>query len=379
MNARINITLMTPDASVAAAVSAALHANGHVVAGAPVRDLRDLAPQLGRSPVAIVLIDLDPSPHQMLPQLERIIARFPTTRFVALASNVGNDLLLEAMQSGVRRVVMKQTISADLPGVLDRLSAPDLRAAGPSGEIMTILSASGGCGATTIAVNLAEEVALKRKQPTLLCDLDCAYGAVTSYLGLAPRYGADHVLHYAGDIDGQLIRSTATVHNDRIHVLASPVSTKTVGETLRFERLEHVLDSARRAYSLTIIDAPRLAVETTAALVAASTTTLLVLQLTVKDLRCARATIDALRDRGVDPASVIPVANRYVKRQLISLEEAAKALGGVEVVPIRNDYAPAVHGLNFGQTLSEAGPRSSLRRDLQDLLAKIESRSGVPA
>jgi pilus assembly protein CpaE len=379
MNTRINITLMTPDASLAAAVSTALHANGHVVAGPPIRDVRDLAPQLGRAPVPVALIDLDPAPHQVLPQLERIIARFPTTRFVALASSIGNDLLLEAMQSGVRRVVMKQTMNADLPGVLDRLTAPDRAAAGPSGEIVTILSASGGCGATTIAVNLAEETAIKQKQPTLLCDLDLAYGAVASYLGLNPRYGADNVLHYAGDIDGQLIRSTATVHNERIHVLASPASTNLGGEALRFERLEHLLDSARRAYGITIIDAPRLPLETTAALVAGSTTTLLILQLTVKDLRCARATLDALRDRGIDTAPVIPIANRFAKRQLISLEEANKALGGVEVVPIRNDYAPAIHGLNFGQTLSEAGPRSSIRRDVQELLAKLESRSGVPA
>jgi pilus assembly protein CpaE len=329
--------------------------------------------------VPICLIDLDPAPQQVLPQLERIIARFPTTRFVALSSTVGNELLLEAMQSGVRRVVMKQTMSADLPGVLDRLTAPDLQA-GSTGEVLTVISASGGCGATTIAVNLAEEVAQKRKQPTLICDLDCSYGAVASYLGLTPRYGADHVLHYSGDIDAQLIRSTASVHNERIHVLASPASTNLgTAEPLRFERLEHVLDSARRAYSVTIIDAPRLSLETTAALIAGSTATLLVLQLTVKDLRCARSILDALRDRGADPASIIPVANRYVKRQVISLEEANKALGGVDVLPIRNDYAPAIHGLNFGQMLSEAGPRSSIRRDLQDLVTKLESRTRASA
>ena len=379
MNARINITLMTPDASLAATLSDALHTNGHVIAGAAIRDLRDLAPQLARVPVPVALIDLDPSPHQLLPQLERIIARFPMTRFVALSSSVGNELLLEAMQSGVRRVVNKQTISADLPGVLDRLTAPDRAAAGPSGEIVTILSASGGCGATTLAVNLADEIALKRKQPTLLCDLDLSYGAIASYLGLNPRYGADHVLHHAGDVDAQLLRSTATVHNERIHVLASPASTNLGGEGLRFDRIEHLLDSARHAYGVTIIDAPRLPLDATTALVAASTTTLLVLQLTVKDLRCARATLDAIRNRGIDTAAVIPIANRYAKRQLISLDEANKALGGVDVVPIRNDYAPAIHGLNFGQTLSEAGPRSSIRKDVQDLLGKLESRAGAAA
>src|SRR5688500_730131 len=127
MNARINITLMTPDATLASAVSAALHGNGHVVTDPPIRDLRDLAPQLGRTPVPIVLIDLDPHPQQVLPHLERIIERFPTTRFVALSSTLGNDLLLEAMQSGVRRVVMKQAMNAELSGVLDRLTTPDLK------------------------------------------------------------------------------------------------------------------------------------------------------------------------------------------------------------------------------------------------------------
>jgi Flp pilus assembly CpaE family ATPase len=139
--------------------------------------------------------------------------------------------------------------------------------------------------------------------------------------------------------------------------------------------LEQVLDSARRAYQTTIIDAPRLPMPATAALVAASAHTLLVLQLTVKDLRTARYTLDSLRNLGVNVDSIIPIANRYVKRQLITLEEAAKALGGVSVHPIRNDYTPAIQGLNFGQMLSEAGPRSSLRKDLQDLLAKLDAKN----
>jgi Flp pilus assembly CpaE family ATPase len=90
-------------------------------------------------------------------------------------------------------------------------------------------------------------------------------------------------------------------------------------------------------------------------------------------LRSARSTLDVLRDRGVNMTSVIPVANRYIKRQLITLEEASKAIGGETIFPIRNDYAPAIQGLNFGQLLSEAGPRSPLRRDLQDLLTKLQT------
>ena len=70
-NARINITLMTPDGSVAAAVASALQSNGHVLTAPTVRDLRELPVQLGRAPVPVVLVDLDPHPQQVLPQRER--------------------------------------------------------------------------------------------------------------------------------------------------------------------------------------------------------------------------------------------------------------------------------------------------------------------
>jgi pilus assembly protein CpaE len=371
MTARTSIILMSADPVMAGAVADAIKGNGHVLTGDRFRDLRELTVQLTSQAVPIALVDLDPQPQQVLPQLERLVARFPTTRFIALSSAVGNELLLEAMQTGVRRVVEKQKLGAELPGVLDRLTAAEAAEAEPGGHLVTILSAGGGCGATTIAVNLADELATSRNQPTLLWDLDCAYGAVSGYLGITPNYAADQILHYSGEIDGQLIRSTATVHSDRLHVLASPFSTNPDNpEPLRFEQLENAINSARRAYGITIVDAPRLGIPTLATLAASSAQTLLVLQLTVKDLRSARVMLQALRGRGIDMERVIPVASRFVKRQFISQEEAEKALG-MKLLTIRNDFTPAIKGLNFGQMLAEIAPRSSVRRDLQELIGKL--------
>lgn len=371
MSTRTNVTLMTPDAGVAAAVGTALHANGHVITGPPLRDVRDLLAQLTKSAPPIVLVDLDPQPQQMLPQLERIVARFPTTRFVALASTLENDLLVEAMQTGIRRVVTKQSMQAELAKTLDRITSVDASDHGLRGDVITILSASGGCGATTLAVNLAEEFAIRDSKPALLVDLDSCYGALASYLGLNPRYAIDHILNYADQIDDQLIRSTATVHSEKIHLLASPSSTNFVDPALKLDRFEFAIEASRKAYGTTIVDAPRIPLETAASLVSSSEHTLLVFQLTVKDLRTGRAMLDTLRTRGIDISKVIPLANRYVKRQMIGLEEASKALGGPEIRYIRNDWATAIQSMNYGQLLSEAGPRSTLRKDLQELLTHL--------
>jgi pilus assembly protein CpaE len=361
---------MTADPSIAAAIASSLQANGHVLES-PVRDVRELMTQLSRAATPIVLVDLDPHPQDMLRQVERIVARFPSSRFVALSTSLQNELLLDAMQTGIRRVVVKQTMGTELAGVLDRLTASESAPEASRGELITIFSASGGCGATTVAVNLAEELALEQKQPTLVWDLDCSYGAVSSYLGLHPHYAIDQILNSSGTIDAQLIQSTATVTNERIHVLASPATVAFAGpEMLQYDRLEQALDSSRQAYQSTIVDAPRISMRAAATLAATSSFSLLVFQLTVKDLRIARTMLDALRQNGVDTSSIIPIANRYAKRQMIGLEDASKALDGAQIVPIRNDYTPAITGLNYGQLLSEAGPRSSFRKDLQELLAR---------
>ena len=375
MSTQTQVALMTPDASVAAAVASALQSNGHVLAGPAMHDLRDLLSYLGRLPTPIVLVDLDPQPQQMLPHLERVVARFPNSRFVALSTTLGNELLVEAMQTGIRRIICKQTIGTELRGALDRLSANDVVGRSSQGKVLTVISASGGCGATTLAVNLAQEIALEHKQPTLICDLDYSYGAVASFLGLRPSYAANHVLNYSGPIDAQLIRSTSTVHSDEIHVLASPASASFGDcEPLQFNRLEEALESTRKAYGHSVVDAPRVPPDAAATLVSRSDQTLLVFQLTVKDLRTARTMLDSLRERAVDCSSIIPVANRFVKRQMIGLAEAIKALDGIEISTIRNDYTSAITGLNYGQTLSQASPRSALRRDVQELLGRLHQK-----
>ena len=188
----------------------------------------------------------------MLLELERIVERFPGTRFVALSESLESNLLLEAMQAGVRRVMAKQSIESELSSVLNRMSPID-NASPSGGQVVTILSASGGCGATTIAANLAAEVAATAgadatPQPVLLVDLDSIYGALATYFGLAPQYAIDHILSYTGARDTELIRSTATVHSPQIHVLASPASTRPAhAMLLDYSQISEVISVASRA------------------------------------------------------------------------------------------------------------------------------------
>lgn len=399
---RNEIVVLTRDQATERAVTLGAEGDGQVFGRVSVcRDLGGLEAELARRPqTRVALVDLDPQPMALLSGLESLVRRHATTRFVVICSEFENQVVLEAMQIGARNCLLKSSLASDLVGVLRRLiddsEAPAPRA---RGGLVSILTASGGAGGTTLAVNLADEL---RRLPragsegrgagngVLLVDLDLDYGAAAAYLGLNPEYGVVDVLGSPGSIDAQLIRSTASVHadsvhgnsvhSDDLHVLTSPASGQRAAfaapgsDEPGFDKLETMLNVCREAYSFTIVDAPRLGPELSARLAIASDLVLVVFQLSVIDVRSARAILRGLADRGLPPERAVPVANRWSKRsRALSLEDARDAFGGVEPAHLSNDYESALRSINFGQPLSQVAPRSPLRRDVAELAVRVDA------
>ena len=239
--------------------------------------------------------------------------------------------------------------------------------------MITVLSASGGCGATTVAVNLANELQLASSKSALVVDLDCCYGAVATHLGLHGEYGIADLLAREQELDPQLIRSTALVSSKNLHVLISPATTDPVSPApLAYSRLGHAVSALKDAYKYTVIDAPRVPTEVAADLINRSDVTLLVLQLTVKDLKVMRTLLSGLRAQDVPTHRVLALVNRYRKRvSPITLADAERALDGLTIRCMSNDYRSAIDSLNFGRLLDQVAPRSVLRRELKQLAAEI--------
>lgn len=373
MNHRALVVLLTDETETEKAVAAALASSGRLAPGAVCRGIPELVARLEEEPAPAVLIDIDREPKRILKDMDPVITRFSGTRFVVLSKDMRSDLVLDAMQAGARHFVLKGSIPAELTSVLDRLVALNGTSKhGGQGAAFTVLSASGGSGATTIAVNLAGELQLLSSEPALVVDLDQAYGAVAAYLGLRGQYGIADVLSAGSRIDRELIATTTVVHAEDIHVLMSPASTNFASPApLAFEHLEPALKACKDAYKYTVVDAPRLSLDAAATLARASAVTLLVLQLTVKDVRVAREMLTQLAARGVSTDRILPVANRYWKRShMLTLDEAQRALG-VPPIVISNDFKSAINAINFGQLLAQAARRSALREDLRKLAQKI--------
>ncbi|MBT3200170.1 MAG: AAA family ATPase, partial [Phycisphaerales bacterium] len=291
------------------------------------RIIPELAGFLEQNPIRIVVVDIDQMPVAMLTELSPVIRQFYNTCFVIISSTWDEQLVLDAMSIGARHFMRKSSIQSELVQVIRRLASVGETAPWVQGKVITVLSAGGGCGATTLAVNLANELRLEEK-PVLLIDMDLAYGAIATYLDVEGKYGLTDVIGNGNVIDADLIASSTVPYAGGLNVLLSPASVNfSASREIHYEKMTSVLDACRQVYAYTIVDAPRVSPEVAAALASASKITLAVLQMSVKDIRVARKMRDSLLDNGIPGENISLVINRYRKKGAsMNLSEMRRAV-----------------------------------------------------
>ncbi|MDH4201688.1 MAG: AAA family ATPase [Phycisphaerae bacterium] len=381
MTPKTKIFLITKDQDMVSQIDAVARNGSPIEVDQVLPDTGRIDKYLETSGVCAGIVDIDPDPQAALEDLESMVRDNPHLCTIVISENMNQELILSAMLAGARHFLQKGSIHEQLSGVMARLLT-HTGVKQRTGSVLTVFSASGGCGATTIALNLANELRLKTSKGVLVIDLDRCYGAASAFLDIKSEYGIDDVLTYEGKIDKHLIQSSSCAYKEDFHILLS-----SAGKSNKTEKgwgsqgLSDVLHACRLAYGYTVVDAPRMDEQTVKMLSELSDFTIVVFQLTLKDLKFARSIIKMFKDLGLSEDKIIPLANRYTKSRfgksgsLISIDDSRRVLGADNVVSICSDWPNAEKSLNVAKPLADAAPRSAMRKDLQKLVDRIQSHS----
>jgi pilus assembly protein CpaE len=375
MKSGVNVVLTTDSETFADRFSEVLKSRREASLAGTCHDLSELRAYLEHSKVPVAILDIDSNASKVLGELDRLVSLYPKTKFAVVSSSSSKELILEAMQAGARHFMLKKSVEVEFDRILEKLLVDVSQIQAKLGLVITVFSAGGGCGSTTVALNLANELRLKSEEHVLAIDLDDCYGAVSSYLGLSGQFGIREVLDQKDRIDSQLIETSATSYKDNFDVLLSPASMKDTKDTeIQYSNLANALEACKCAYKYTIVDAPRAHKQTIRLLSNASKLNLVVMQPNVKDIKIAKSIIRTLIEFGIPSKNIFPVINRFRRRgPLVPLEEAKKALGFEKLYYVRNDFKKVINSINRGEPLSEAVPFSRIRRDFQKLARAVSS------
>ncbi|MFC1634460.1 CpaE family protein [Planctomycetota bacterium] len=374
---QIDVVLLANQKETVTVVQAALEASSVGRLMKVCNDLTKFRAQLskiiGTADSGVAIVDIDGASKSLLHELCKLTSTYVTIRFLVVAKEFSEKLVLGSMQAGARHFLRKDSIASELDKVLTDLFAYELETPVLPGKVISVLSCSGGCGTTTVTVNLANELRLLTKEQVLIIDLDNHYGSVGGCLGVQGQYGIAHVLDRDDVIDRHLIETSVISYTEKLDILLSPVAASADKfDELKYENLSRAIASCRESHDYVIIDAPRLPKSVLADLAQVSELVLIVFQLTVKDLDLLRSTISFLTDQGLSHEKILPVANHVSKRgPFLKLRDGQRAIPADSIFRIRNDLGKAVRSLNQGKPLASVSKRSKLRRDFQRLAIAV--------
>jgi len=168
---QVQVLLVSGNKATEKAVDRAISPIAGATLAHTVHDLSHMVSHLEKFEVPIVLVDISTKPAEMLIELEQLISDYGQTRFIVLNDSLRNDLILEAMAIGVRYFLLQESVGANLPRILQKLiseTGVPYKEENDGGIVATVLSSGGGSGATTLAVNLANELQVALQEPSLL-------------------------------------------------------------------------------------------------------------------------------------------------------------------------------------------------------------------
>jgi MinD-like ATPase involved in chromosome partitioning or flagellar assembly len=157
----------------------------------------------------------------------------PAAGVVLVRAQIDVAVLTEALRSGVREVVPAADQAALKAACRRSLEVSQGLLAGPvpeaapeptgDGQIVTVFAAKGGCGKTTLAINLAVALAKDRCRVCLI-DLDLAFGDVAISVQLNPVRTITDALSMAGHMDTTGAASLLTRYRPGLDMLLAPVT-----------------------------------------------------------------------------------------------------------------------------------------------------------
>jgi pilus assembly protein CpaE len=237
-------------------------------------------------------------------------------------------------------------------------------------QVIGIISVAGGSGATTIAVNLAYEIAENLSRSTILAELTLQMGSVASMLNLKPRFTLPHVLREIHRVDDYLLEKTLVPVSERLKVLAAAHDHNSV-PFLVPEHVVKIVECLRKLASVTVLDLPGTFDELEFQVLKTCDQVIVIATQSLPSLRSLKSFCESLPEERV-VHSLWVVLNRYDPGMKgFTCEDVKDALGVARVYPIGNDFRAVNLSVNKGRPLRQVAAGTPILRELNCLIDQV--------
>lgn len=241
-----------------------------------------------------------------------------------------------------------------------------------AGRLIAFISAQGGAGASTVALNTAIALSERLQGQTLLADYDFHCGAIAFNLKLEPQHTLADALRC--DFDNPEWTSTTTRY-EQLDVLVGPREPSDIGPQ-DLERARSLFTAAAGRYACTVIDLPAPLMRSSAEVLDLADQVYVVCTPEITSLHLAKRLIERIRRLGRPGERVRLLVNRVGSWGSLETEQIRRVVGLDIDWALDNDYAAVRQASWSGGPISTT---SALRAQLDQLADQLISQYDLPA
>jgi len=203
----------------------------------------------------VVFLNLYPAANELLELAEKITHSVPHITLFVTSSDKDPDVIIRAMRSGAKEFLRQPFDKDELMGAFRKFRMSDHGSAeGMShGRVISVFGMKGGVGATTIAINLAVNLAQQTKKRVVLVDLNLQLGNAALFLNIKPKYSIVDIAGGIEEIDPATVKGILPRHESGIYLLSGPPRPEQA-ELVRENHLDRILLVLRSMFDFVVID-----------------------------------------------------------------------------------------------------------------------------
>ncbi|MEQ8292625.1 MAG: AAA family ATPase [Roseovarius sp.] len=340
--------------------------------------------------IEFAAVAIDDSDEDDIPLLSEIITMASSRgiRVILIAEDVSPAVLHQLLRQGADEFVPYPLPEGELEAAIERIRRREEQAtvegtpfaAGNTpgdGVLLAVQGLAGGTGATTMAVNLAWELAtVDKNDPPRVCLLDFGLqtGSTATYLDLPRRDAVFEMWSDTESMDEDIFKQSLIAFEDKLWVLTAPTDMLPL-DMITPEDVGRVLEFARSKFDYVIVDMPATLVQWTETVLNAAQIYFVTLELDMRSAQNALRLKRALRSEDLPVEKLRFCLNRSpkftdlngksrVKRMAESLEISIEVQlpDGGRVVTQAGDH---------GSPLAHSAAKNPLRKEIAKLAASL--------
>lgn len=334
----------------------------------------------------VILMDLNMPVMGGVEATERISAAYPNISVIVLSVQDDVEYVRHSMRAGAKDYLFKPVSAEGLEAAIvqiyessqERVTRNTVALLSDrftrQTRVVSCVSAKGGVGKTTLAVNLASALATEGRRVAFV-DCDLQFGDAALMLNQKPPRTIAELCRESRDIDGEVVENYLAKVSDNLFLLAAPHRPEGA-EYVSPTQVRTIIQALRKRFDYVVVDTAPVANDLFFSILESTDHVLCVNTLNVAVLKNNRLLLDLFSQLGYTEAPVRHVVMRSSSKSGVRIRDAEKVLESEIYGEIDNDYQFVENSINEGVPFVVRDMNHRLSKQVLLVARKLEQEAG---